>query len=264
MVCKSHGEYEAKLLLVQPEHWSNCPVCNSEILARRAGGDERSRLKRLEENLREAGILKRFQDATFDTYRPRNSVQAQILQDVRDYAKNFKNHLAAGRCLAILGGPGLGKTHLGVAMLKEVIGQGYKARYAREYNFFQAMKETFGGGRDKRTEREIIQEYVAPDLLVLDEIGVQFFTRAEETLIFQVIENRYGEVKPTVIISNLAAPIQNKRRDGDGQPKDRSQVKDVEDALGFRSFDRMIQGGGIMLTFPDGQPSHRRQEKLLN
>ena len=263
--CKIHGPFEAKLLVKRPEIWSSCPVCEAEFRAEKEVEAEFGRTRRMEENLMEAGILKRFRDKTFDNYRPQSEAQAQILEAVKGYADNFAEdfvgHRAAGRCLGLLGGAGQGKTHLGVALLKEVIRQGFTARYCREYDFFLSVKNTWTGGGDKRTETEIIQGYVRPDLLVLDEIGVQFFSRAEEALIFQVIENRYGAVKPTVVISNLKKPKSGKSREGDGNPLSRTKVEDVEDALGFRSYDRLIEGGGILLTFPSAV-SYRRPEAV--
>jgi DNA replication protein DnaC len=152
--------------------------------------------------------------------------------------------------MALLGAPGLGKTHLGVSMLREVVGQGYTGLYARGYDFLLALKDAWAGRGRKAAEIDVIKQYVKPDLLVLDEIGVQYFTDAEETMFFQIIENRYGANKPTIIISNLGKPAPDKRRGPDGRRlPGNNQTKDIEDALGFRAFDRLMEGGGICLEF---------------
>lgn len=251
--CKTHGLYMSRLLVERPEVWSFCPSCEEEQKAARAREEDVRKQRRLEENLEEAGILKRFRNATFESYEPRSQHHAQVLVAMKNYAENFAFHLEAGRCLGLLGGPGQGKTHLGVALLKEIIGKGFTGRYCREYDFFLSIKNTWAAGKNKlteRTETEIIKSYVRPDLLVLDEIGVQFFTPAEDALIFQVIENRYGSMKPTMVISNLNKPIPEKTLHG-------RRTKDVEDALGFRAYDRLVEDDGILLTFPAGLVSYR-------
>ena len=262
--CERHGPYMTRLLAERPkEVWSFCPGCQAEIKAERAREEEALKKRKLEGNLKEAGILRRFRDATFGTYGPQTEGQARIHEAVMDYAANFEDHLEAGRCLVIVGGPGQGKTHLGVSLLKEIIYWGWTAVYCREYDFFRAVKETWSGGGNRQTERAIVEHFVKPDLLILDEIGVQFFSRAEGALIFQIIENRYGAVKPTMAISNLPGPPPNKSRSGDGRPLNRTKVEDIEDALGFRAYDRLVERGGILLSFPPGQPSYRRQEAVL-
>ena len=71
----------------------------------------------------------------------------------------------------------------------------------------------------------------APDLLVLDEVGVQFGSRTEENLIFTLMNKRYEDLKPTLVISN-------ELEDG------------LETYLGPRTFDRLKDGGGLIIPFP--------------
>ena len=104
--CEKHGPYPATLLVAHPEHWSTCPTCNAELKAQKEREPEIARERALAKNLQEAGILRRFQDATFDTYRAQTEGQARILEAVRNYAAAFEIHLGAGRCLGLLGGAG--------------------------------------------------------------------------------------------------------------------------------------------------------------
>ena len=67
-------------------------------------------------------------------------------------------------------------------------------------------------------------------MLILDEVGVQFGSETEENLLFDIINTRYEDRKPTILISNL---------DGAG----------VKKYLGERAFDRIREDGGKLIPF---------------
>jgi DNA replication protein DnaC len=68
------------------------------------------------------------------------------------------------------------------------------------------------------------------DLLILDEIGVQFGSETERNLLFDVLNERYEDCKPTLLLSNL--------------PK-----QDVAKYLGERVMDRLREDGGRVVVF---------------
>lgn len=247
--CPEHGDYES--CSMDPKFWTPCPVCQDRQEAERIQAKmAQNRIESFQSMLRFAGLGKRFLDKSFANYLPRSANQRQILAVVTDYAANFPANLDAGRCLGLIGDAGNGKTHLGVAILREVITAGYKGRYVRAYDLFKAIKESWNSIGAKRGESEAAADFTKPDLLVLDEVGVQFNTDTERTLLFQVIDTRYNDSLPTVVISNLPKPAADKQRDlagNDWEP--RRNPKDLEDAMGFRSYDRLTENGGQILVF---------------
>jgi DNA replication protein DnaC len=66
--------------------------------------------------------------------------------------------------------------------------------------------------------------------LILDEVGVSFRSEAEKTQLFDVLDGRYREMRPTVIVSNLNA-------------------KDLQECLGPRIFDRLMEAGSTVVIF---------------
>ena len=44
--------------------------------------------------------------------------------------------------------------------------------------------------------------FESPDLLILDEVGVQNVTEFERTVMLELINSRYEAMKPTIVISN--------------------------------------------------------------
>jgi len=264
LICRDHGPYTA-VKIQMPEalshviHWSSCPACEAELKAYKAKPAAEARELMIAKNLTEAGILERYQEKDFDNFRPQNEAQRTILNEIKFYCHMFSGIRRKGKCIALLGAPGLGKTHLGVSMLRDIVRQGWTGLYARQYDFLRDIKKAWSGSDKKRTaqETEIISKYANPDILVMDEVGVQFFTAAEEIMIFQVIEQRYGAKKPTCIISNLGKPPKGKPRDQNGKPLP-GETKDIEDALGFRSYERIMEAGSLCLEFRG--ESYRRRD----
>ena len=80
------------------------------------------------------------------------------------------------------------------------------------------------------TESQVIADFAGYDLLIIDEVGVQTGTDAESKALFDVFNERYQNLKPTVLISNL---------DAEG----------FVQAVGRRIADRVKEDGGEILSF---------------
>ncbi|WP_248637800.1 ATP-binding protein, partial [Citrobacter koseri] len=81
-----------------------------------------------------------------------------------------------------------------------------------------------------RCENDVISQFTTPDLLIIDEVGVQFGSEAEKLIMFEIINTRYERMKPTILISN--------------------QTKEELAAfVSERVIDRMSDGGGCTLSF---------------
>ena len=75
----------------------------------------------------------------------------------------------------------------------------------------------------------MIDKYINKKLLILDEVGVQMGTEAEKLLIYEVINGRYENYRPTILISNLS-------------------FKEMENYIGARSIDRLKSKDGAMVV----------------
>ena len=74
----------------------------------------------------------------------------------------------------------------------------------------RAVKETYSRNSE-RTERQVIADFARPDLLILDEIGRQHGTDTERLIIFDVINARYLQNKPSILITNRHCQSLEKR-----------------------------------------------------
>lgn len=228
--CPRHGVYVALSLI--ENNWTNCPDCEEEARAQeQAQYALENRRRAIRSQLKEAGVPSRFMASTLQTFVAESPAQQGVLKAAMAYAADFAEALAAGRCLAFVGPPGTGKTHMAVGILREVLAQGHSGLLTTVGDYVREIKDYCWNRDHQLTESEVIARYRAPELLILDEIGAQFGSRTEENLIFTLINKRYEDLKPTLVISN-------EMEDG------------LEMYLGPRTFDRLKDGGGLIIPFP--------------
>ena len=122
---------------------------------------------------------------------------------IYDYCKNYAANFTAGAdSILLLGGTGLGKTHLSLAVAGEVIKKGYAVIYGTAQNLFNQMnREHFSYGDD--TDR-LMQEAIDCDLLIIDDLGTEFSTQFTLSCVYNIINTRILKGKPCVISSNYS------------------------------------------------------------
>lgn len=206
--CDTHGEYQSvHYLRAKLDHWSGCPACAEERVEaeRHAELDAKRRAvreQRMAKMLGYACMPPRFAGKSFDSYRAETDEQRRVLRICQDYADNFRQSAEDGTNLVMLGSPGTGKTHLAVAILRQVIeNEELPAIYTSASRMFRRIKSTFGSSEE--SESDAISAYTSPALLVLDEVGVSYGSDAELNYLFDIMNERYEQCLPTVIVSNI-------------------------------------------------------------
>jgi len=101
--------------------------------------------------------------------------------------------------LVLLGGVGLGKTHLATALGYTACLQGYSVLFASAIDVINTLAAAKNMGRLKVE----LKKYTKPALLILDELGYLPIDKTGADLLFQVISLRY-EQGAIVITSNRA------------------------------------------------------------
>jgi len=101
--------------------------------------------------------------------------------------------------LILLGGVGLGKTHLATALGYAACLHGYSVLFASAIEVINTLAAAKNAGRLKAE----LKKYTKPALLILDELGYLPIDKAGADLLFQVISLRY-EQGAIVITSNRA------------------------------------------------------------
>jgi len=89
--------------------------------------------------------------------------------------------------VAFLGGPGMGKSHLSIALAYHACLKGFRVRFDTAINIINKLDEAQKNGKLNQT----MKTYLAPKILVVDEIGYLPIDQRGADLLFQVISSRY-------------------------------------------------------------------------
>jgi DNA replication protein DnaC len=233
--CEKHGGYAGKVhTIFGKEFRTGCRLCEEENKLTEIE-KEKQRVRKLKSDrvnylFGASAIPLRFKTRTFENYTALNKESEKALSITKQYAEKFESRLKTGGGLIFCGKPGTGKTHLSCAIANHIIGEhGHSALFTSVLSMMRRVKETYSRTSEK-TEREVIDSFTQPDLLIIDEVGVQFGSDAEKLILFEIINNRYENMQPTIIISNLA-------------------LSELKSFVGDRVIDRMKEGGGALISF---------------
>lgn len=263
-VCDIHGIYTSQKLDLQPKpdgypnlpgktdiatflapFWTKCPTCDgivqAEVDAKEAeiaGGMTQAKRWAME-RIREAGIPARFSESTLWNWTHSMDQQRRVWFWARDYASSFELAISTGRSAIFMGAPGTGKTHLAIGILKHVLEKGGTGRFTTVMGMLSRIKNTYH--RDaQETEAKAISAFTDCDMLVIDEVGRALDTSYTEAQFFSILNARYNELRPVILVSNLTKPK-------------------LSAFLGDAIVDRMREGGGTAFVFDwASQRSSRR------
>jgi DNA replication protein DnaC len=225
--CDTHGAYTAKGFAVgRVVHWMGCPSCSKQAQAEKSQAEAARGVaeaqRRLESSLNQAGIPLRYRRKTFESFVVENDAQERALCVAMEFAGNFDKHRRSGTVIIFSGVPGTGKSHLAIAIAQAVMA-GHTALYTSAIDAVRMIRNTWR--RDsERTETQVLDMLAGVDLLVLDEVGVQYGTEAEQVNLFDIIDKRYRALMPTILLTNQGKA-------------------GLKSFLGDRSFDRLREGG---------------------
>lgn len=111
----------------------------------------------------------------------------------------IRHTLGSGFIIGIVGRRGTGKTQLAVEILKSCARAGNRPFYCTAMGFFLDIKESF---RTNGSEKAVIESYVTPSCLVIDEMQERGETAWEDRLLTHLIDRRYQSQKDTLLLSN--------------------------------------------------------------
>ena len=94
--------------------------------------------------------------------------------------------------ILMIGPPGVGKTHLAAAFSIEAIQKGFTVLYK---SIFDIAADII------KHEAHVVDDYLKPDLLIFDELGMKKLSLAANEIILEVIHRRYQKTS-TIIATN--------------------------------------------------------------
>ena len=150
-------------------------------------------------SLEAARIPPRFRECSFHNYYPKN--------DSQYFAHSFASRLveeypAVESGLLFMGTVGVGKTHLAIAILKELIARkGVGCLFYESGSLLKTIQDSYNPVSETSEMRVMAPVYQA-EVLVLDELGATVPTNWVRDTMYQIINTRYNNKKLTIFTTN--------------------------------------------------------------
>lgn len=234
-ICSKHGEYlfksEKSAFMNKYLVHSTCISCIKErdqfIESEIIRIDKKDKADRMEAKILQCGVSKRNLNKTFSTFEAKTPEQTKAKALYEEFASTVCNGKTA-KNLIVCGSVGTGKTHLASSVVNDVTHSGKTCKLIKVIDLIRQYKSTWSKDSDK-TEKDFLDYYTNIEALIIDEVGVQFGSDTEKMVIFDIIDGRYNNMLPTILISNLALP-------------------DVKELIGERAIDRLREDGGQVVA----------------
>jgi DNA replication protein DnaC len=148
----------------------------------------------------DAQIPPRYRACTLDslvTYDNERFLRA--VKRARDFAESFP---VVEKGLMLIGPPGIGKTHVAVAVLRRVMDRArIRGLYCDTRALLRDIRSTYNPSLNA-AEMDVLRPVMEAQLLVLDDLGAERLTDWVEETMNLIVNTRYNEKRPTIFTSN--------------------------------------------------------------
>jgi DNA replication protein DnaC len=187
----------------------SCPLCDDtgwKPAEDEAGGAPR-RVVRCDcwrenvgrQRLADANIPKRYLHCTLGNFTAYNESLKKAVAHARRVAEAFP---VVDRGLLLEGQPGVGKTHIAVAVLKQAIQTtGARGLFYDVRDLLRVIRSTYDPAI-RTTELDILRPVMRADLLVLDDLGAEKTSEWVEETMNLIVNTRYNEKRLTIFTTN--------------------------------------------------------------
>jgi DNA replication protein DnaC len=155
--------------------------------------------------LADSNIPKRYQHCTLANFRAYNESLQHALEAATLLTERFptaSTREQLGRGLFLDGAPGVGKTHLAVAVLKAIVEKSAaRALFYDTRDLLRVIRSTYDPSI-RTTELEVLRPVMTADLLVLDDLGAEKTSEWVEETMNLIVNTRYNERRVTIFTSN--------------------------------------------------------------
>lgn len=209
--------------------------------AERCSCAAQNRPRRIED---QAGIPPLYSSVELDSFRTSvftpsdESSMKQVLLRLKSFVKTFPVDEPPG--LLFIGGPGTGKTHLGVAVLRDLIRKGFEGLFFD----YQTLLDRIRSGYDTQsgaTDKEAYRSALEADVLLLDDLGAHRANEFTQDIVTGILTHRCNHRKPLIATTNL--PVEQTLGKTDGAPYSANpanyQSKTLGEIIGWRAVSRL-------------------------
>ncbi len=186
-----------------------------------------------------ARIPPRYANASVDNFRALNDAHRHILLKLKAYAREFPVALKKPG-LMFIGGTGTGKTHLAVAVLRELLKKGIPGLF---YDYGHLL-ERIRAGYDplaNAADRETYQSCLDAPVLLIDDLGSHRVRDWVEDTITGIVTHRCNHNQALLVTTNVADPdagFNLMQRSASGNIE---YQRDLADKIGIRARSRLFE-----------------------
>ncbi len=219
------------LAATQPAVCQFCFGTGMEVVQGKGARRCRCRTKHNQAKLLEAArIPRRYDQCSLQNYFPSQGKYYTNQGNAFRYAYTLaRTYPAVDRGLLFMGPVGVGKTHLSVAIIRDLIEK--KGISCLFYEFGSLLKEIQNSWNpiSQTSELKVLSPVFEAEVLVLDELGASKPTDWVRDTMMQIINTRYNDKKLTIFTTNYL----------DGRRTERDET--LEDRIGVRLRSRLYE-----------------------
>ncbi|MGH9747893.1 MAG: ATP-binding protein [Candidatus Acidiferrales bacterium] len=158
---------------------------------------------------------------------------ARAKLQVKGFADNYPGD--AERGLLLMGPWGVGKTHLAVAALNQLVTRGHSGLF---YDYRELLKEIQNSynPESRTTEMGVLEPVLRVEVLLLDDLGSSKPSDWALETVGHILNTRYNENRVTILTTNFLDP--EFKRDSDTQPSTVVGVVKLPSGESLRSFEK--------------------------
>jgi DNA replication protein DnaC len=162
-----------------------------------------------------------------------NASLAQAKMLVKGFADNYPSEGERG--LLLMGPWGVGKTHLAVAALIELVVRGHSGLF---YDYRELLKEIQNSynPESRTTEMGVLEPVLKTEVLLLDDLGSSKPSDWALETVGHILNTRYNEKRVTILTTNFLDP--DFKRDSDAQPSSAVRAAKLPSGESLRPFEK--------------------------
>ena len=172
--------------------------------------------KRADKLLGQSGLGKRFAQRRFETFNVTEETK-QVYNACVDFCENFTSE---SKGLRLVGGYGVGKTHLVASIIHRLAEKGIAAVFVVVPELLRAIRRGFN--QPNEAADELVKLTEEAELLILDDLGAEKPSDWVQEQLYVIINRRYENMLPTIITTNCT-------------------MNELKDRVGERTASRIIE-----------------------
>lgn len=227
-------------------------------------GDRHSRV------LERARLPKRYQHCNFESFDTdlgysgpqaaawnRSLLQAKL--EVQGFARNFPVGTEHG--LLLMGTCGVGKTHLAVAALEEIVLRGHTGLFYDYRELLKQIQDSYNP-ESNSTEMSVLEPVLTTEVLLLDDLGSSKPSHWALETVGHILNTRYNDHRVTLLTTNFldvpvpAAPGSDAAGTRNSPARPPSPEDSLTERVGMRIRSRLFE---MCRTVEISAPDYRKE-----